>query len=232
MTTYVLVPGFWLGPWAWDEVGAELRASGHDVVAVDLLGSTAQAHVDEVLAALNGHEGVVLVGHSGGGPVVAAVAERARGAVSHLVFVDTGPLPDGVPQIDFTPPEGREWTRARMAAHGGVNPMPTREEFATQGASTAGLDDTTFARVHERSRPEPEGVITGGIRRGTPDPALPKTVVACSFTAADAKGLIDAGVPGFAEMGGPEWSFTELPTGHWPMFSEPKALASLLAGLG
>jgi pimeloyl-ACP methyl ester carboxylesterase len=232
MTTYVLVPGFWLGAWAWDEVGAELRASGHDVVPLDLLGSTAEAHVDEVVAALGGREGVVLVGHSGGGPVVAAAAERARNAVSHLVFVDTGPLPDGLAQIDFAPPEGQEWTRARIAANDGVNPMPTREEFDAQGTSTAGLDDATFARVHERSRPEPEGVVTGSIRRGTPDPTLPKTVVACSFTAADAKGLIDAGVPGFAEMSGREWSFTELPTGHWPMFSEPKALASLLAGLG
>ncbi|MCW0212667.1 MAG: alpha/beta hydrolase [Pseudonocardia sp.] len=229
MTTYVLVPGFWLGAWVWDEVAAELRASGHDVVAVDLLGPTAEAHVDEVLAALDGHSAVVLVGHSGGGPVVAAVAERAREQVSHLVFVDSGPLPDGVAQIDFTPPAAQGWTREQIAANGGRYPMPSRAEFDELGTSTAGLDDETFARLRGRSRPEPAGVVTGPIRRGAPDPSLPRTVVACSFTAADVAGLIGAGVPGFAEMGGPEWSFVELPTGHWPMVSEPGALAAVLA---
>jgi pimeloyl-ACP methyl ester carboxylesterase len=40
MTTapIVLVPGFWLGAWAWDEVAASLRADGHDVTAVTLPG--------------------------------------------------------------------------------------------------------------------------------------------------------------------------------------------------
>jgi hypothetical protein len=27
----VLVPGFWLGAWAWNEVASVLRADGHDV---------------------------------------------------------------------------------------------------------------------------------------------------------------------------------------------------------
>jgi hypothetical protein len=34
MTTFVLVPGFWLGRWAWDEVAAQLRAKGHEVLAL------------------------------------------------------------------------------------------------------------------------------------------------------------------------------------------------------
>jgi hypothetical protein len=29
----------------------------------------------------------------------------------------------------------------------------------------------------------------------------------------------------------PGWQFVELPTGHWPMFSRPRELAELLAGL-
>jgi pimeloyl-ACP methyl ester carboxylesterase len=40
MTTapIILVPGFWLGAWAWDEVAARLRADGHDVTALTLPG--------------------------------------------------------------------------------------------------------------------------------------------------------------------------------------------------
>src|SRR5438067_1126651 len=34
----ILVPGFWLGAWAWDEVAAALRAEGHDVTALTLPG--------------------------------------------------------------------------------------------------------------------------------------------------------------------------------------------------
>src|SRR5580765_6162462 len=34
----ILVPGFWLGAWAWDEVVAQLRADGHDVTAITLPG--------------------------------------------------------------------------------------------------------------------------------------------------------------------------------------------------
>lgn len=233
MTTYVLVPGFWLGAWAWDAVAADLRSRGHAVTAVELghaPGDTAESHVDDVLAALGPvGEPAVLVGHSGGGPICAAVAERARERVSHLVFVDTGPLPDGMPQIDFTPPEVQERTRAAIEAHGSGQPMPARAEFDALGTSTAGLTDDVFADVRARSLVEPAGAVLTGIRRSTPDPTLPKTVVACSFTPDQVRPLIDAGVPGFAEMSGGEWSFAELPTGHWPMFSEPARLAEVLA---
>ena len=34
----VLVPGFWLGAWAWDEVASILRTDGHDVTALTLPG--------------------------------------------------------------------------------------------------------------------------------------------------------------------------------------------------
>ncbi len=35
---FVLVPGFWLGAWAWDPVAAPLRAAGAEVVALTLPG--------------------------------------------------------------------------------------------------------------------------------------------------------------------------------------------------
>jgi pimeloyl-ACP methyl ester carboxylesterase len=241
MTTYVLLPGFWLGSWAWDEVAAPLRAEGHEVIALTPggvaerageSGATIESRVDDVVEVLRGHHDVVLVGHSGGGPVVAAAAERAREHVARLVLVDTGPLPEGVSHLDFLPPAVRAWVEKRRAEHGGWYPMPTREQLAENGASTEGIDDALFAQVHARSTAEPPGTIIGSARRGTPDPTLPKTVVACSFTEADARGLIAAGIPTFVEMGGPAWSFVALPTGHWPMFSRPGALADLLLAEG
>jgi pimeloyl-ACP methyl ester carboxylesterase len=240
MTTYVLVPGFWLGAWAWDAVVAGLRDGGHDALALTPLGVGERAahtgvsvedQVDDVVARLREQEEpVVLVGHSGAGPVVAAAAERARDAVSALVLVDTGPLPGDVSHLDFVGPEQAAHIRRTLAAHGGRYPMPSRDEL---GPTTAGLDEATFAAVHARSAPVPEGVVCTTARRaGQGDPTLPKIVVSCLFTAADIRAGAEAGAPGFAEMTGPEWSVVELPTGHWPMFSEPAALTDVLVKAG
>jgi hypothetical protein len=43
MGTIVLVPGFWLGAWAWAEVTSRLRAAGHDVYPVTLTGLAERA---------------------------------------------------------------------------------------------------------------------------------------------------------------------------------------------
>jgi len=40
--------------------------------------------------------------------------------------------------------------------------------------------------------------------------------------------MIDSGNPMFRELAGPEWTFLELRTGHWPMFSKPRELAEVL----
>ena len=38
MATYVLVPGAWLGGWAWQPIARQLRDRGHDVYPVTLTG--------------------------------------------------------------------------------------------------------------------------------------------------------------------------------------------------
>jgi pimeloyl-ACP methyl ester carboxylesterase len=124
MTTFVLVPGFFLGAWAWRAVTVALRAGGHEVYPVSLTGLgervhlsnpsiDLETHVDDVLNLLRFEDlhDVVLVGHSYGGIVTTAVADRMPERVSKLVYVDTGPLPDGTSQHDFAhqeaPPDWR-----------------------------------------------------------------------------------------------------------------------------
>ena len=86
----VLVPGFWLGAWAWDEVVAALRADGHDVTAVTLPGLesadadrsavTMADHVVAICDAVSAAEApVVLAVHSGTG---FAATPRATGSPS------------------------------------------------------------------------------------------------------------------------------------------------------
>jgi len=45
MSTYVLVPGAWLGGWCWRDVAASLRRAGHDVIAATLTGLGDRAHL-------------------------------------------------------------------------------------------------------------------------------------------------------------------------------------------
>src|SRR5213080_1501057 len=98
----VLVPGFWLGAWAWDEVAAALRADGHEVTAVTLPGLesadadrsavTMSDHVEAICDAVRAAgRPVVLAVHSGAGAPGYAVTDRIPEQIAAMVYVDTGP---------------------------------------------------------------------------------------------------------------------------------------------
>ena len=83
----VLVPGFWLGAWAWDDVATALRADGHDVTALTLPGFDSAAadrasvtladHVEAICDAVRAaEEPVVLAVHSGAGGAGYAASDR------------------------------------------------------------------------------------------------------------------------------------------------------------
>src|ERR1044072_2245369 len=115
MTTYVLIPGFWLGGWAWRPVTDALRAHGHEVYPLSLTGMGERAHLARPDTDLDVHvtdvvnllrhedlDDVVLLGHSYAGAVVLpAGRDRAPDPGGKLVFGDTGPLPDGMSQSEF-----------------------------------------------------------------------------------------------------------------------------------
>src|SRR2546428_3242531 len=104
MTTapIVLVPGFWLGAWAWDEVAAALRTDGHDVTALTLPGLesadadrfsiTLADHVDAICEAVTAAgPPVVLAVHSGAGVPGYAATDRIPEQIAAMVYVDSGP---------------------------------------------------------------------------------------------------------------------------------------------
>ena len=108
MSTFVLVHGAWQGGWAWDRVVPLLRAQGHEVHAPTLTGVGDRAHlispqvgldthIEDVLAAIHNQQltGVVLVGHSYAGQVIAGVASAAPDKLSRLVYLDAFVPDDG-----------------------------------------------------------------------------------------------------------------------------------------
>src|SRR4051812_19854603 len=96
----VLVPGFWLGAWAWDEVAGALRADGHDVTAISLPGLespdadrssiTLSDHIDAICAAVEAAgTPVVLAVHSASGFSGYAASDRITERIAAMVYVDS-----------------------------------------------------------------------------------------------------------------------------------------------
>src|SRR5262249_14699329 len=116
--TFVLVAGAWLGAWCWRDVVAELRAAGREAVALALtgLGETAhllrpdiglETHVADVVGLLRERAlcDVVLVGHSYGGTVITAAAEKLPRQLRCLVYLDAAVPLDGESNDDVVGPE-------------------------------------------------------------------------------------------------------------------------------
>jgi pimeloyl-ACP methyl ester carboxylesterase len=94
---FVLVHGMWHGAWCWDRVIPELRARGHEAIAIDLPGHGARvAERPTGLAARSQcvtdalRDGDVLVGHSAGGYDITIAADRAPDKVVHLIYLAAG----------------------------------------------------------------------------------------------------------------------------------------------
>ncbi|WP_225860317.1 alpha/beta fold hydrolase [Streptomyces triticiradicis] len=129
---FVLIPGAGGAAWYWHRVVSELRARGHEAVAVDLPGPDESAglpeYTDSVVAVIGGRTDTVLVAQSMGGFTAPMVC--ARVPVGLLVLVNAMvPLPGETP--------GQWW--------GNTGSEPARLAAAGAGGYGTGLDlDTCF----------------------------------------------------------------------------------------
>ncbi|MCW2945638.1 MAG: putative esterase [Actinoallomurus sp.] len=244
MAAFVLVPGFWLGAWAWGEVGRELRAAGHEVHAVTLTGLGDRAHlatpevdldthatdVIHVIEYAGLHE-VILLGHSGGGMPVALAADRIPERLARVVYLDSAPLPDGMRQFDVHPPHAQEALEKRVAGEGeGWRiPVPAFADVSEDPVNLAGLSEADLALMRARGVPQPFAVARQPLRRSRRGP-VPETLIACTFPEEQVRQMIAEGHPLFGGFGD-GLQVVALPTGHYPMFSRPVDTARVLASL-
>jgi pimeloyl-ACP methyl ester carboxylesterase len=239
MTAYILIPGSWLGAWAWRPVTDRLRAHGHDVYPLSLTGlgervhlgrpdTDLDTHVTDVLNLMRYEDlhDVALVGHSYAGTVITAAADRAPDRVGRLVYVDTGPLPDGVAQADFGGPGERARSQARVDAEGDGWRLPP-PQWTELAAGVSDVDDDALAALKARAAPHPWPAAIQPVRLTGAWEGLPRLGILSSFTTEQARGMA-AAMPMMRHMADDNWTFAELPTWHWPMFSRPDELADLL----
>jgi pimeloyl-ACP methyl ester carboxylesterase len=243
----VLVPGACLGGWAWRDVAARLRLRGHEVFPVTLTGLgervhlghagvDLETHIDDVVKLLEyeGLDDAVLVGHSYAGLVVTGVADRAPERLSAVVYLDTGPVPDGVAVVDFQQPEQREAERLAVERKGdGWRwAVPDRAALSTGAyGSVSGLDDSHFALIAERATPQPYATFTSPLRLSGRPPHERRVAIFGADGGMNLellRRLAEEGDPRAGVFAEPGWELHELPTGHWSMFSAPGPLAELL----
>ena len=238
MTTFVLVPGFFLGAWSWRSVVEVLRERHHDAYPLSLTGlgerahlarpdTDLEVHVTDVVNLLRYEDlrDVVLVGHSYGGLITTAAADRVPDRIAELVYVDTGPMPDGFAQADFDP-GAREANEALVAERGDGWRLPP-PSWAELAAGVPEVDEAVVARLDERAVDQPWLTATSPVRLTGAWEKLPRRGILSTLTVAQVEQM-PATVPAFKHMAGDAWRFDELPTWHWPMLSRPRDLAELL----
>jgi pimeloyl-ACP methyl ester carboxylesterase len=220
----ILVPGFWLGAWAWDEVAAALRADGHDVTALTLPGLesadadrssiTLADHVDAICEAVTAAgRPVVLAVHSGAGAAGYSASDRISEQIAAMVYVDSGPATGALdPELTAT-----------------EVPLPSREKLEEE-ENVEGLTEEQLETFRRRAVPEP-----GGVLREAPELTndarldVPSTAICTGFTSDQYKAAVEEGyawLGGFGELRDVTW--IDLPTSHWPMWSRPQELAAVI----
>lgn len=232
MTTFVLVPGAWLGGYVWERVSTGLLNAGHDVRPVTLpgLGNRADEtgvglrdHVDDLVGLIERADlhDVVLVGHSYAGIPTALAALEVGERLRHLVLVDANVPVEGQSFVDLGGPQGREALLAQLAEHDGAWPPLGHDALDGHGL--------THADVHffeDWSKPHPGRTLTDVVPAGTGLAAalreVPTTYVKSLAVQPDPPPEVAA------LLGAEHWRLATLDTGHWPMWSAPDALTTLL----
>ena len=207
----------------WGRLAQLLRSQGHEVFTPSMTGIGERAHlaaadvnlsthVNDVLGTIKYERlsDFVLVGHSYGGMVVTAVADRVPEKIRALVYLDAFVPKDGESLLDLARPEMRE---KLLALQGWQVPPPP-----PQGMT----DKQEIAWIEGRRNPQPIGTFKEKISlqgnfKGK------KAYIFCSGYSPTSFAPFGA-----ATKADKAWQYHELPTHHYPQISMPRELAALL----
>jgi pimeloyl-ACP methyl ester carboxylesterase len=231
LARFVLVPGAWLGAWAWKEVTPHLENRGNSTYPVTLTGMGERIHlaandvgmetaIQDVLNVIkyNDLDDFVLVGHSFAGKVAAAVAERAHDGVQKIVYVDAFR-----PEIVREPQGGFDPTREFGPPPQGGNAIPLTEEIIDRiGKDVVGENRK---RMMSLATPWPIKLAKDPITLSENYDSAKEAYVFCTLSG-DPVDEIIAGKWG--KLNGP---YKVIETGHWPMITKPEELAEDLVSL-
>jgi hypothetical protein len=213
-----------VGPLVWYPLAEELHRRGEETVIPELADHPSEAapywqhHARSVARGLRqvpASAELILVGHSGAGPLLPAIREAADRPVAGYVFVDAGLPRDGASRLELLNEEIPEAAREleRILAGGERHPRWTDADLE-EAIPTPGLR----RGVVESVRPRPEAFYTEPIPvfDGWPDAPCGYLLLSESYR-----------VP-FERAASEDWATRELEGGHFHMLADPPAVADAL----
>jgi pimeloyl-ACP methyl ester carboxylesterase len=222
----VLAHGAWSSAWAWKKVRPLMAVAGHQFFTPSYTGlgerahlasasNDLETHIEDVLGVIKCEDlrDVVLIGHSYGGMVATGVADRARGRIAQLIYLDAFVPGDGQALVDLTPGE-RERLLGNVQAGDGwrVTPNPTPPDTTPED-----LQWVMQFRV-----PQSVKCFTDKLRLQAPL-TLPRVYIHCTRYA-DKKPFAQ-----FAERARRDgWPCFDLDASHSPNVTAPAALMDVL----
>lgn len=231
MTKFVLIPGAWLGAWAWKKTVPYLEKNGHEAYPVTLTGMGERVHlankdvgletaVQDVLNVIRFNEldDFVLVGHSFAGKVAAVVADRAHDKVKKVIYLDSfRPDNEPGPQGGFDPAN----------EFGAVPPGEFAFPLKDETIDAIGKDVTGELRTWLKSLATPwPGRMAKDTLTISKDYDWGKEAYIFCTLSGDPVDDIVAGK--YGKLNGPH---KLIETGHWPMITKPEELAEDLISL-
>src|SRR5207247_8215073 len=215
MTKFVLVPGAWLGGWAWKKVVPLLEEKGHKVHPLTLTGMGERVHlaskdlgietaIQDVLNVIkyNDLSDIVLVGHSFAGKVVAAVADRVPKKVRVLLYLDAfRPRKVRTPQGSFTDAIGA-----------GLTIPLTGEILDSIGKDVRGADREW---VLSKATPWPTKYAGDPVTLSENFDSVKKAYIFCTGGGDNVDEILKEKLDGPARV---------IESGHWPMITKPGEL--------
>lgn len=218
----ILIPGLWLDGGAWSDVLPGLREAGHNPVPVSLPGqgdgadATLEEQLEVVLAAVRAAAGPALVvGHSGHCTLAWLAADRLPSEVAAVAMIGGMPAGEGDPYFDAIAPVDAKVSFPGWDAFAGPDSDDLKAEM----------------RVRFEAHAHPASAVAAATPVHYTDESrydVPVIMVCPEYSPDDAREWLRAGhMPGVEPVR--HLSYTDLDTGHWPMFSNPALLASTLA---
>jgi pimeloyl-ACP methyl ester carboxylesterase len=221
---FVLVPSPLVGPLTWSLVSDQIRQRGWDVMILALKDSPHAEEpfwkqhaesVSEVLAQIPDETRLILVAHSGAGPLLPAIRQLIPNPVRAYVFVDAGIPRDGASRLDLIKSEDPEW------ANDFQKELERGERFPTWSFDDLQAvipDDSLRKQMVAELRPRGLDFFTEPIPvfKGWPDAPC----VYIQFSAAYEQPAAQAQQAG--------WPIFKVEAGHFHMLVEPFVVTELL----
>jgi pimeloyl-ACP methyl ester carboxylesterase len=230
MATIVVAHGAWSSGWSWKKMRPLLQAAGHEVYTPSYTGLGERSHLATPDVTLDTHiqdivnvlfyedlTDIILIGHSYGGMVATAVADRMPERIRKVIYLDAFVPRDGQSLNDLAPNRRSGERQAPAPDAWQIEPNPSPPDTSAED----------LAWVTPRRHPQPRRTFEEPVRLTGAIDRLPRAFIYCLKTGpTDTFGQ-------FAERARTEsgWQYEEIDATHNPHVTAPYALLETLLRL-